>query len=447
MQDVFAQSLERHRETRGKIEIRSRMRLESQLDLSLAYTPGVARPCEEIAANPGAAWDLTWKGRTVAVVSDGSAILGLGDLGPAASLPVMEGKAALFHEFAGVDAVPVVLDAHAVEDIVAIVKAIAPTFGGINLEDISAPRCFAIEEALQDIGIPVLHDDQHGTAIVLLAALTNATRVLGRTLSDLSIVINGAGAAGRAIARLLTCTDDDDRCVPVKQIRICDSKGIVWPGRPGNDALKEELGELTNPDRMQGSLRDALEGADAFIGVSRGNLLDADDVRRMAPESGGAGDGEPDARDPPGRGAPGRRGHRGHGAQRLSEPGQQRAGLPRPVPRRPGGARHALHERDEVRRRRGDRGRRADADGRADPARGLRPLGGRRRGERGRRGGPALGRLPGRLRRQLRSERLPERSAPVTRREAVVSRAAPWGTAGGARPPARITGGLPAPAR
>ena len=282
MTDIFQRSLDRHRETQGKIEIRSRMRLDSADDLSLAYTPGVARPCEEIAANPGAAWDLTWKGRTVAVVSDGSAILGLGNLGPLASLPVMEGKAALFREFAGIDAVPIVLQTSDPDEIVRTVQNIAPTFGGINLEDISAPRCFQIEADLQDLGIPVLHDDQHGTAIVLLAALLNAARVVGRPLAQLSVVVNGAGAAGGAIARLLVCESDDERCIPVGRIRVCDSKGILWPGRPGNGELKEALALSTNPDGDRGDLRDALRGADAFIGVSRGNLLHAEDIRTMA---------------------------------------------------------------------------------------------------------------------------------------------------------------------
>jgi len=281
MADLFERSLERHLQTRGKIEVRSRMRLESPDDLSLAYTPGVARPCEVIAENPAAAWDLTWKGRTVAVVSDGSAVLGLGDIGPAAGLPVMEGKAALFREFAGVDAVPIVLDTRDPDRIVEIVRALAPTFGGINLEDISAPRCFVIEDALQDVGIPVLHDDQHGTAIVLLAALTNATRALGVSLMNLSVVINGAGAAGRAIARLLTCQEQDDRCIPVGKLRVCDSRGILWPGRPGNDERKEELARLTNAEGQEGSLVDALRGAHVFIGVSRGGLLKADHIRLM----------------------------------------------------------------------------------------------------------------------------------------------------------------------
>ena len=230
--DIYERSLQAHRQMRGKIEVRSRMRLAHQDDLSLAYTPGVARPCEVIAEHPGAAWDLTWKGRTVAVVSDGSAVLGLGDIGPAAALPVMEGKAALFKEFADVDAVPVVLDAHDPDAIVETVRAIAPTFGGINLEDISAPRCFEIENRLQDLGIPVLHDDQHGTAIVLLAAITNAARVLGRPLGQTNVVINGAGAAGTAIARLLRCVGHDPQiCMPVGHVVVCDSRGAIHSGR------------------------------------------------------------------------------------------------------------------------------------------------------------------------------------------------------------------------
>ena len=282
--DVFERSLELHRTHQGKLEVRSRMRLDSREDLSLAYTPGVARACEAIAESPGEAWDLTWKGRAVAVVSDGSAVLGLGDLGPEASLPVMEGKAVLFHEFGGVDAVPIVLDAREPAEIIAVVRAIAPSFGGINLEDIAAPRCFEIEEGLQDVGIPVLHDDQHGTAIVLLAALRNAARVVGRELHELSVVISGAGAAGRAIARLLTCQDAGGRCEAVRSIAICDSRGRIAPGRDHQDPVKEELARLTNPEGRTGSLHEALEGAHVFIGVSRGGLLDGDDVRRMAPD-------------------------------------------------------------------------------------------------------------------------------------------------------------------
>ncbi|MCA9320422.1 MAG: NADP-dependent malic enzyme [Planctomycetes bacterium] len=279
--DIFEKSSQRHRETQGKIEVRSRMRLDSIEDLSIAYTPGVARPCEEIAENPSAAWDLTWKGRTVAVISDGSSVLGLGDIGAMASLPVMEGKAALFREFAGIDAVPVVVDERDPQKIIDIVRAIAPTYGGINLEDISAPRCFEIEAALQDIGIPVLHDDQHGTAIVLIAAVMNAARATHRSLAELDVVLNGAGAAGRAICRLLTCHDQDDWCIPVRKLRVCDSKGVIYPGRKSNDEVKEEIGRLTNPDGETGDLRSVLKGAHVFIGVSRGGLLKADDIRTM----------------------------------------------------------------------------------------------------------------------------------------------------------------------
>lgn len=279
--DVFERSLARHRASHGKIEVRSRMELSCQDDLSLAYTPGVARPCEEIAANPEAAWDLTWKGRTVAVVSDGSAVLGLGDIGPAASLPVMEGKAALFREFAGIDAVPVVIDEKDPQRFIDIVRAIAPTYGGINLEDISAPRCFEIEDGLQDIGIPVLHDDQHGTAIVLLAAIINACRVTGRRLMETNVVISGAGAAGSAIAKLLSCIGDFDRCTPVKSVLVCDSRGIIHAGRERNDELKEHIAGITNREQRKGSLSDALEGADVFVGVSRGGLLKAEDIRHM----------------------------------------------------------------------------------------------------------------------------------------------------------------------
>ncbi len=282
--DIYERSVIVHRRHNGKLETRSRVRLDDPDALSLAYTPGVARPCELIAREPGEAWNLSWKGRTVAVVSDGSAILGLGDLGALAALPVMEGKAALFREFAGIDAVPVVLDVREPDAIVATVRAIAPSFGGINLEDISAPRCFEIEQRLQDIGIPVLHDDQHGTAIVLLAALMNAAQVVGRALPSLSVVLCGAGAAGRAIAHLLTCDIDADRCIPIGRLTVVDRHGILRPGDPTNDSSKEEIARRTNPSGIRGSLRDALRAADVFIGVSRGNLLDEEDIRSMAPD-------------------------------------------------------------------------------------------------------------------------------------------------------------------
>ncbi|MEZ5978614.1 MAG: NADP-dependent malic enzyme [Planctomycetota bacterium] len=277
--DVYEESLELHEKYRGKLAVRSLVRVDSQEALSLAYTPGVARPCEVIGRDPASAWNLTMKGRTIAVVSDGSAILGLGDLGPEAALPVMEGKAVLFKEFAGVDAVPIVLDVREPDAVVAAVRAIAPTFGGINLEDISAPRCFEIEDRLQDLGIPVLHDDQHGTAIVCVAAVRNALRHLGRELRDVRVVISGAGAAGRAIARVLACADGGDEAAG--SIRVVDSVGVVAPGRERQDPVKEELARLTNPEGERGSLRDALRGADVFVGVSRGKLLTRADVATM----------------------------------------------------------------------------------------------------------------------------------------------------------------------
>ena len=258
MTDYFERSLQRHRETQGKVEVRSRMRLESMDDLSIAYTPGVARPCEVIGEDPASAWDLTLKGRTVAVVSDGSAILGLGDLGPMASLPVMEGKAALFREFGGIDAFPVVVAERDPEAIVRLVRGIAPTFGGINLEDISAPRCFQIEEELQDVGIPVLHDDQHGTAIVLLAALMNATYVhrASRSGGPLRRHQRG-GSRGAGLSRVCWLVHGPGRALHPRG-EACASAiraGIIW--HPGNDAqnesVKEQLAQDTNPGGEQGS--------------------------------------------------------------------------------------------------------------------------------------------------------------------------------------------------
>lgn len=283
--DVYEEALRIHELHRGKLEVRSLLRVDSPTNLTLAYTPGVARPCEVIGKDVSAAWNLTMKGRTVAVISDGSAILGLGDLGPEASLPVMEGKAVLFKEFGGIDAVPIVLDAREPKEIVETVRRIAPTFGGINLEDIAAPRCFEIEDALQDLGIPVLHDDQHGTAIVCLAAVQNALKVVGKTLAQSRVVISGAGAAGRAIARLLTCVDTDDRCIAVKELLVCDSRGIIGPHREGLDPVKAEMLEHTNRGGEEGALSHAVKGADVFIGVSRAGVLKADHVRSMAKDA------------------------------------------------------------------------------------------------------------------------------------------------------------------
>ncbi len=283
--DTSARSLELHRTHRGKIEVTLKVPLDSVDDLGLAYTPGVAAACQAIQQDPAALRDLTAAGNAVAVVTDGSAVLGLGDIGPAASMPVMEGKAALFKRLAGVDAWPVCLDAREPDAIVAAVRAIAPGFGGINLEDISAPRCFEIEDRLQDLGIPVMHDDQHGTAIVLLAGLINAARVTGKDFGDLRIVIAGAGAAGRAIVRLLRCIDQNgDLCRPVREVIVCDSKGALHAGRNDLDLVKKGILEYSNPENKTGGVKEVLAGADVFIGVSQGGLLDADDIRGMAPD-------------------------------------------------------------------------------------------------------------------------------------------------------------------
>ncbi len=262
-------SVEAHERTKGKVEIRSKMPLENAHDLSIAYTPGVAQPCLEIHDDPRKAYLYTSKANTVAVVSDGSAVLGLGNIGPEAAMPVMEGKAVLFKHFGNVDAVPIVLDTQDTEEIIRAVKAIAPTFGGINLEDISAPRCFEIETRLKaELPIPVMHDDQHGTAIVTLAGMINAMRVVGRDLSELRVVINGAGAAGIAILHLLMFAG-------VQDVIMCDSKGVISKGRAGMNAEKDKIAEISNRTGIVGSLADAVRDSDVFIGVSQPGTLTA----------------------------------------------------------------------------------------------------------------------------------------------------------------------------
>lgn len=254
-------------------------------DLSQVYSPGVAAPCEAIAADETKVYDYTMKGNTVAIVTDGSAVLGLGNIGPKAAIPVMEGKAMLFRKFADIDAFPICLDTQDTDEIVRAVQLIAPVFGGINLEDISAPRCFEIEKRLQDIGIPVFHDDQHGTAIVVLAALINACKLLGKSLFQLRVVVNGSGAAGTAITRTLKCQgygEEVDTCMSVKDLIVCDSHGIISSHRKDLNEEKQALLKYTNINNMGGKLQDALVGADVFIGVSKGNLITADDVRTMA---------------------------------------------------------------------------------------------------------------------------------------------------------------------
>jgi malate dehydrogenase (oxaloacetate-decarboxylating) len=260
----------------GKLEIVSRVPLKTRDDLSMAYTPGVARVSRAVANDPDALWNLTIKRHTVAVVSDGTAVLGLGDIGPGGALPVMEGKAILFKEFADVDAFPICLDTKDTDEIVAIVRAIAPVFGGINLEDISAPRCFEIERRLKEsLDIPVFHDDQHGTAIVVLAALLNAMRVVGKDLGEIRVIVTGVGAAGVAVTKILLEAG-------VRDVVGCDSAGAIYRERPGLTGVKAEYAAITNPNGVRGSADDALDGADVFIGLSQPGAVSASAIGRMA---------------------------------------------------------------------------------------------------------------------------------------------------------------------
>ncbi|MFR3497739.1 MAG: NADP-dependent malic enzyme [Paraclostridium bifermentans] len=277
--DYFKKSLDLHEEKVGKIEIISKVKVETRDDLSLAYTPGVAEPCRKIFENEENVYKYTSKGNLVAVVTDGSAVLGLGDIGPKAGLPVMEGKSILFKEFADVDAIPICLDTKNVEEIVDTIKLISPGFGGINLEDISAPRCFEIEERLKkELDIPVFHDDQHGTAIVVLAGLINAFKVVGKKMEEIKVVVNGAGAAGTAITKLLLSSG-------VTNLIVCDKVGILHKDMKGIDEAKIELAKLTNFDNIQGNLADALIGADVFIGVSAPGIVSKDMVKSMNKDS------------------------------------------------------------------------------------------------------------------------------------------------------------------
>ena len=273
--DIYEESLKFHENLKGKLEIKSRAAIKNSKDLSLAYTPGVAEPCREIHKDPSNAYIYTRKCNTVAVISDGTAVLGLGDIGPLASLPVMEGKCVLFKEFADVDAFPIVLDTKNVDEIVETVARIAPTFGGINLEDIAAPRCFEVEKRLKEkLDIPVFHDDQHGTAIVVLAGIINALKVTKKDLHNIKIVINGSGSAGTAICKLLLSSG-------VKNIVMCDINGVIHEGGIlPNDNLKE-LAKITNPNKETGLLKDAIKNADIFIGVSAPNIVSKEMVKSM----------------------------------------------------------------------------------------------------------------------------------------------------------------------
>lgn len=272
--DYSKKALQAHKEWRGKLDIQSKPRLESAEDLAIAYTPGVAAPCLEIEKNPEDSFVYTGRGNTIAVVSDGSAVLGLGNIGGLAGLPVMEGKCVLFKELGGVNAVPLVLNTQDPDEVVAVISALEPSFGGINLEDIAAPNCFEIEEKLQQkMNIPVFHDDQHGTACVVLAALINALKLTGKTKEKARVVFSGAGAAGCAIAKLLADYG-------FANIRQCDLQGIVTPANAANP-MQKELAERLNPKGEEGSLKDALKGADIFIGVSKGGLVDEEMIASM----------------------------------------------------------------------------------------------------------------------------------------------------------------------
>ena len=274
--DIMQSSLEKHYEWKGKIEIISRCEVSNRDQLSHAYTPGVAQPCLEIEKNPDLSYDLTRRANLVAVITDGTAVLGLGDIGPRASMPVMEGKCALFKEFAGVDAFPICVNSKDVDEIVRTIELISYSFGGINLEDISAPRCFEIERKLKEkLDIPVFHDDQHGTAIVASAAMLNAAKVTGKKFEDMTLVINGAGAAGCAIAKQFISLGIGD-------IIMVDLKGIICDGDEFENPSHYEMAKLTNKTHRKGGLADAMKGADAFIGVSKPNLVSQDMVRSMA---------------------------------------------------------------------------------------------------------------------------------------------------------------------
>ncbi|HNX17049.1 MAG TPA: NADP-dependent malic enzyme [Methanoregula sp.] len=283
---IYQESLELHARLCGKLEIRSKVPFRNRYDLSRAYTPGVAEVCRRIVQDKNLAYRYTLKANTIAIVTDGSAVLGLGNIGGYAAIPVMEGKAILFREFAGIDAFPICFESYET-DFVDQVKNIAPVFGGINLEDIAAPKCFEVEDALQDIGIPVMHDDQHGTAVVVLAALLNACRVTGRKYEDLNIVVCGAGAAGYSITRLLKCIGYDPLvCQRVHEITVCDTQGIIHRQRDGlyKNKYKFILSEETNHAGRTGTLADAMDGADVVIGVSAPGIITSDMIRSMNPD-------------------------------------------------------------------------------------------------------------------------------------------------------------------
>ena len=279
--DIQKESLSLHERLKGKIEIAARAPVDTKERLSLAYTPGVAEPCLAISRNVNRSYDLTRRWNLVAVVTDGTAVLGLGDIGPEAGMPVMEGKCVLFKEFGGVDAFPLCIRSKDTDEIVNTVALLAGSFGGVNLEDISAPRCFDIERKLKerpDVDIPIFHDDQHGTAVVVLAALLNALKIAGKKLKDIKVVTSGAGAAGVAVNRLLLA-------LGIREAVMCDRLGAIYEGQPGLTPIKAEMAAVTNKGRLKGTLAEALEGADVFIGVSAPNIVTKEMISKMAPRA------------------------------------------------------------------------------------------------------------------------------------------------------------------
>lgn len=292
MEDIYRQALKLHKKYKGKIKIEPVFPIKNKHDLSLLYTPGVAEASRQIVSDKKKSYDLTWRGRAVAIISDGSAVLGLGNIGPEAALPVMEGKALLLKQFSGVDGVPIVVNTQNISEIIQFVKNIAPSFAGINLEDIAAPACFQIEEALQNIGIPVFHDDQHGTAIVVAAALKNAAKVVGKPYNSLRIVVLGAGAAGLATTRMLlglNCSADTCEIIPghsrVKDVIVVDKNGALYSGRENQNIYKQAVCGISNREKLHGSLADVIRNADAVIGVSGPNLITKEMIRSMTKDA------------------------------------------------------------------------------------------------------------------------------------------------------------------
>lgn len=292
MKNVYQEALAIHKKNKGKIKVEAIFPVKNKHTLSLLYTPGVAEASREIVKNKKLSYDLTWRGKTIAIISDGSAVLGLGNIGPEAALPVMEGKALLLKEFAGINGIPLVLNTQDPSEIILFIKNIAPSFAGINLEDITAPACFQIEESLQDIGIPVFHDDQHGTAIVVAAALKNAAKVVNKPYGTLKVVIVGAGAAGLATARMLlglNCSADTCEIIPghsrVKDVIVVDKTGALYSGRENQNIYKQAIAGISNKEKLQGPLSEVIKGADAVIGVSGPNLITKSMVKSMAKDA------------------------------------------------------------------------------------------------------------------------------------------------------------------